>query len=38
MKSKKPNAKAVAFVDLLAALLPSLIAGMRAIRTKREAA
>ena len=30
-KPKKPNAKAVAFVDLLAALLPSLIAGMRAI-------
>jgi hypothetical protein len=37
-KPRKPNAKAVAFVDLLAALLPSLIAGMRAIKTKEKAA
>jgi hypothetical protein len=35
---KKPKkTKAVAFVDLLAALLPSLIAGMRAIKTKEAA-
>jgi hypothetical protein len=33
-KPRKPNAEAIAFVDLLAALLPSLIAGMRAIETK----
>jgi hypothetical protein len=37
-KPRKPNAEAVAFVDRLAALLPSLIAGMRAIREKEKAA